>query len=45
MITLQYYDKAYLTGVSNRDPEMVQRIALDTVDHAENAKQILELVK
>ena len=45
MITLQYYDKAYLTGVSNRDPEMVQRIALDTVNHAENAKQILELVK
>ena len=45
IITLQYYDKAYLTGVSKRDPEMVQRIALPTVNHAENAKLILELVK
>ena len=45
MITLQYYDKAYLNGVANRDPEMVQRIPLSTVNHTENAKQLLELVK
>ena len=45
MITLQYYDKAYLNGVAKRDPEMVQRIPLNTVNHAENAKQLLELVK
>lgn len=45
MITLQYYDKAYLNGVEKRDPEMVQRIPLNTVNHAENAKQLLEIVK
>ena len=45
MITLQYYDKAYLKGVANRDQEMVQRIPLSTVNHIENAKQILEIVK
>lgn len=45
MITLQYYDKAYLTGVARRDPEMVQRIFLRTVNHIENAKQLLEIVK
>ena len=45
MITLQYYDKAYLKGVAKRDPEMIQRIPLRTVNHIENAKQLLELVK
>lgn len=45
MITLQYYDKAYLNGVEKRDPEMVQRIPLNTVNHVENAKQLLEIVK
>lgn len=45
MITLQYYDKAYLNGVGKRDPEMVQRIPLCTVNHAENAKQLIEIKK
>ena len=45
LITLQYYDKAYLKGVAERDQEMVQRIPLSTVNHIENAKQILEIVK
>ena len=45
MITLQYYDKAYLNGIANRDPEMIQRIPLRTVNHIENAKQLLEIVK
>ena len=45
MITLQYYDKAYLNGVSCREPEMIQRIPLSTVNHIENAKQLLEIVK
>ena len=45
MITLQYYDKAYLNGVGKRDPKMLQRITLRTVNHVENAKQLLELVK
>lgn len=45
MITLQYYDKAYLNGVGKRDPKMVQRIPLHTVSHVENAKQLLEIVK
>ena len=43
IITLQYYDKAYLTGVSKRDPQMVQRIPLSTINHAENAKQLLAI--
>lgn len=45
IITLQYYDKAYLNGVSKRNPNRVQRIALHTVDHAENAKQLLAITK
>ena len=45
IITLQYYDKAYLTGVSKRDPQMVQRIPLSTINHAENAKQLLAITK
>ena len=45
LITLQYYDKAYLKGVAERDQEMVQRIPLSTVNHIENAKQLLELIK
>ena len=45
MITLQYYDKAYLNGVAKRDPEMVQPIPLHTVNHAKNAKQLLEIEK
>ena len=45
MITLQYYDKAYLNGVAKRPPEMVQRIPLSTVNHVENAKQLIEIKK
>lgn len=45
MITLQYYDKAYLNGVGKRNPEMVKRITLKEVNHIENAKKLLELVK
>ena len=45
MITLQYYDKAYLNGVGKRDEKMIQRIPLQTVNHAENAKQLLEIKK
>ena len=45
MITLQYYDKAYFKGVGKRDPEMVERIPLSTVNHIENAKQLLEIEK
>ena len=45
MITLQYYDKAYLNGVAKRDPEMVQRVSLQTVNHVENAKQLIEIEK
>ena len=45
IITLQYYDKAYLNGVAKRDPNRVQRIALPTVNHVENAKQLLAITK
>ena len=45
LITLQYYDKAYLNGVGKRDQRMVQHIPLHTVNHAENAKQLLEIEK
>ena len=45
MITLQYYDKAYLNGVGKRDPEMVQRVPLRSVNHVENAKQLVEIEK
>ena len=45
MTTLQYYDKAYLNGVGKRDPEMVQRVPLRSVNHVENAKQLVEIEK
>lgn len=45
MITLQYYDKAYLNGVQKREEKMVQRISLSSVNHIENAKQLLEITK
>lgn len=45
IITLQYYDKAYLNGVGKRPPEMVQRIPLQEVDHIHNARQLLEIVQ
>lgn len=45
MITLGYYDKAYLKGLSERDAEKIVSINLPTINSKENAKYILEQIK
>lgn len=42
MISLQYYDKAYLYGVEKRNEKKVQRIVLPTVDAVVNAQRLIE---
>lgn len=42
MITLQYYDKAYLYGVEKRNRQKVVRIPLPTVDAKKNAQILIE---
>lgn len=39
-ITLHYYDKSYLKGMSKRNSENVIRIPLPSINHYENALQI-----
>lgn len=41
-ITLEYYDKAYLKGLSHRDPSLVHSIQLDHDNVEENATRIIE---
>lgn len=45
MITLKYYDKFYLRGLSRRKPERVKEIKLQTIDHEENASFLLSKLK
>ena len=33
LITLRYYDKAYLRGITERDPSMISRMSIDTDSH------------
>lgn len=40
-ITLSYYDKAYLHGLSKRDQSKVHRISVDSGDAEENAKVVM----
>ncbi|MEN8138132.1 MAG: tRNA 2-selenouridine(34) synthase MnmH [Bacteroidota bacterium] len=43
-ISLIYYDKAYLRGVENRDPNKISIIKLKDVDHYRNANTISDRV-
>lgn len=43
-IVLEYYDKAYLYGLAQRDPKSITEIVLPSTDYRQNAKKILELV-
>lgn len=40
-----YYDKTYLRSLARRDPATVHRIALDALDPARNAENLLMIVK
>jgi tRNA 2-selenouridine synthase len=44
-ITLSYYDKAYLYGISKRPPRQVYFIETDTNDVEENSFKVLETAK
>ena len=41
-ITLSYYDKAYLHGLSKRDQSKVHRISVDSGDAEKNAEVVME---
>ena len=41
MITLNYYDKFYLRGLSRRNPERVKELKFETINHEEIAKFLL----
>ena len=45
MLALNYYDKAYLRGVSSRNQEMVCKISLADLNHHKNAEKIIEIAK
>lgn len=45
MITLHYYDKSYLKGMSARSKEMVYTIKLDNINHKKNAEKIIGYLK
>lgn len=45
MITLTYYDKAYLYGMNKRNKNKIVRIPLDEIDILNNAKKIIEISK
>jgi tRNA 2-selenouridine synthase len=42
-LSLMYYDKAYLHGLSQREPNTVYTLPLTTENPAENARKIIEL--
>jgi len=44
MITLKYYDKFYLRGLSRRDPQKIMQIAFETINHKEIAKSLLNII-
>lgn len=45
LLALQYYDKAYLRGVQNRNPELVCMVPLPDMNHENNAKTLITLVE
>ncbi|MGQ7869735.1 tRNA 2-selenouridine(34) synthase MnmH [Sunxiuqinia sp. sy24] len=45
LLALQYYDKAYLKGVQNRNQEFVRLIPLPDMNHENNAKTLITLVE
>lgn len=44
-VSLSYYDKTYLYGLSKRDQTKVFKIDVDSEDAAENADRIIEFIK
>lgn len=42
MITLRYYDKFYLRGLSKHNQANVQELKLETINHTDNANRLLE---
>ncbi len=44
IITLNYYDKFYLRGLSRRNPERIKELRFETIDHEEIAKFLLNNV-
>lgn len=42
-IMLYFYDKYYLKGSQKRDPSKVVEVALKSVNHEENAAQLLQM--
>ncbi|MDA3880172.1 MAG: tRNA 2-selenouridine(34) synthase MnmH [Prolixibacteraceae bacterium] len=44
-ITLHYYDKSYMKGMSARNKDMVHTIKLDYVNHKKNAETIIQYLK
>ncbi len=45
MMTLEYYDKFYLRGLSRHDQANVHELNLATTSHVENTKTILNIIK
>lgn len=44
-LSLLYYDKAYLKGLSKRDQSKITKIKLEKVNHLSNATKIIEIIK
>jgi len=44
-LALAYYDKAYTYGLSQRDPETVYSLKLNSIDHKDNARKIITFFK
>ena len=44
-LTLRYYDKAYMRGLSQRDPARVVHFRPSTSDHKESALEVLRLAR
>lgn len=44
-MALAYYDKAYTYGLSQRDPETVYHLELNSIDHEQNAHEIITFYK
>lgn len=45
MLALQYYDKAYRTGVMSREQNKVLRIALPDMNHLSNAESLIKFAE
>ncbi len=45
MMSLKYYDKFYLRGLSKHNQANVHELKLETINHTENANRLLEALK